>query len=653
MKKWIISIVAMMLFMCTNAQTFPEGIAYQAQVSSSTGAILSNVTVGVRFNIRSTTLNGPILWQEDHSILLSDLGHFAANIGEGLSTGAGSVPVFSNIEWANSIMFLEMLVDENNIGAFVSTMTQQLMAVPFAFHSKTTDQEFSLNGLSDVDTSGIQIGDILEWNGTNWIPGTDDVAISSDTVVYSINADSSSYADTALYAQNCIIISNADSAFFSYYSDTSNYAFMGLMAVYADSSYFADTAGYAIDSPGNWKIQGNDNTDGVNHFLGTIDSVDLIVKSYNTEKMRIKANGKIGVGTPNPAADFHVDNIDGVVYSGVYGLGSIPATGGGTRMMFYPKKAAFRVGTVTTNYWDDASIGDYSFATGYNTRATGDYSAAFGINSLAGGEGSFAVGNGALATGYYAFAAGHNPSVSGAHAIGLGRGAIATDTGAIAIGYHPFALGKFSMSLGNYCYAHEDHSVAMGYHAQSSHEGAFIYNDHSDNIGYVYTTAPNQFMVKAAGGSIFYTAGDLSTGVELAPGAGAWSTLSDRDSKEDIQEINPEEYLELLDRIEVYKWKYIAQDSSINHIGPMAQDFYSTFKLGTDSTTINSGDFDGINMLLLKALMDRTKELENQNARLGSLDGELELLREQRAKLLVLLDELEKKFATMQAAKKD
>ncbi|NQX98375.1 MAG: hypothetical protein HRT73_10930, partial [Flavobacteriales bacterium] len=65
--------------------------------------------------------------------------------------------------------FIEMLVDENNVGTYVSTMTQQLMAVPFSYHSKTTSQEFSLSGLQDVDTTGIQIGDVLEWDGAQWV----------------------------------------------------------------------------------------------------------------------------------------------------------------------------------------------------------------------------------------------------------------------------------------------------------------------------------------------------------------------------------------------------------------------------------------------------------------------------------------------------
>ena len=60
---------------------------------------------------------------------------------------------------------------------------------------------------------------------------------------------------------------------------------------------------------------------------------------------------------------FRVQGDKGALFIGEFGVtGVIPATGAGTRMMWYPTKAAFRVGYVDGTQWDDGNIGDYSTA---------------------------------------------------------------------------------------------------------------------------------------------------------------------------------------------------------------------------------------------------------------------------------------------------
>ena len=89
------------------------------------------------------------------------------------------------------------------------------------------------------------------------------------------------------------------------------------------------------------------------------------------------------------------------VLKGTRGTGTIPATGAGTRMMWYPAKAAFRVGYVGGTNWDDGNIGNYSMAFGRGTIASGEYSTAFGRQATASGDYSTAIGREIEASGNY------------------------------------------------------------------------------------------------------------------------------------------------------------------------------------------------------------------------------------------------------------
>ncbi|ACT94557.1 tail fiber domain-containing protein [Dyadobacter fermentans] len=78
----------------------------------------------------------------------------------------------------------------------------------------------------------------------------------------------------------------------------------------------------------------------------------------------------------------------------------LPTVGAGSRLIWYPKKAAFRAGIVGNGAWEDAQIGDFSAAFGTNTLASGANSAAFGTASLSTTANSFATGNETSASGW-------------------------------------------------------------------------------------------------------------------------------------------------------------------------------------------------------------------------------------------------------------
>lgn len=333
---------------------------------------------------------------------------------------------------------------------------------------------------------------------------------------------------------------------------------------------------------------------------------------------------------------FRVNNDGGVVATGTWngdeaalGAGGVPAEGEGSRVLWYGGKAAFRAGHVSgfgATYWDLANLGFGSAAFGRNTRASGNYSFAAGQAATASGDESVALGNG-TASADRAFAFNGTASAAGAVAIGsgaqaMGDDALALGPSSIAGGLASITLGpsiangNFGVAIGLQNSASGQFSVAIGKNARTaSRQGSVVIGDGcaSFSSDSVYATANNQFVVRGCGGIKMYTNQNLSAGVEVAPGGSSWSSVSDRNRKENFLGLEGEDVLARLRTVPVTSWNYLTQDRSIRHMGPMAQDFHAAFGLGESNLLINSVDIDGVNMAAVQALTARTDALRAEN----------------------------------------
>ncbi|HEX8431580.1 MAG TPA: tail fiber domain-containing protein [Longimicrobium sp.] len=330
------------------------------------------------------------------------------------------------------------------------------------------------------------------------------------------------------------------------------------------------------------------------------------------------------------------------VVRGVAGTGSVPATGLGERMIWFPGRYAFRAGRLVstledgngTTYWDEGNIGEGSAAFGLNTRARGANSFAAGrtsqangsntlaFNGTASGSGAVAIGNGAQATGDDAIALGPSSIAGGLVSTVIGP-SIANGNFAIAIGLQNSASGQFSVAIGkNARTANRQGSVVLG-------DGCAGFSSDS-----VYPTANNQFVARGCGGIRFFTSQNLSSGVEVAAGGGSWSSISDRNRKENFLSIESESVLARLRAVPVTTWNYKTQDRSIRHIGPMAQDLYAAFGVGESNLLINTVDIDGINLAAVKELDERSVA---QQARITELEARNRELEARLARLEALL----------------
>ena len=167
-----------------------------------------------------------------------------------------------------------------------------------------------------------------------------------------------------------------------------------------------------------------------------------------------------------------------------------------------------------------------------------------------------------------------------------------------------------------------NYAFAAGRRAKARHDGAFVWAD-SNDFDFPSTNA-NSFSVRAVGGARFVSAingsGNPTAGVVLQPGSGSWTSLSDRSSKENFTPVNGREVLEQLDTIPIATWNYKAQDKSIRHIGPMAQDFAAAFKVGEDEHGISTVDADGVALAAIQGLHEALNE---KSARIESLEKDL------------------------------
>jgi len=305
----------------------------------------------------------------------------------------------------------------------------------------------------------------------------------------------------------------------------------------------------------------------------------------------------------------NLTNANGLIAAGTFGQGSSPATGGGTRMMWYPAKAAFRAGKVDNNTWDPSNTGLGSFAGGGNTTASGNYSTAFGGYAHATGDYAFAAGQMSVASGNTAFALGVNNNATADVAIAIGGGNNAKASGSLAIGTNNWALG--------------DGSVVLGSNGKtwSTATGAFVFSDRSGTWSDPFTNfTANSFLVRAVGGVTFTVANDATCSIPA--GGGQWACSSSRLLKTGFADVDGEDVLAKIRTLPVQSWSYKAE-GDVRHIGPMSQDFRAAFGLGSDDKTIGVLDAAGVSLAGVKALEARTLQLQAEIAALRSALDEL------------------------------
>jgi hypothetical protein len=277
-----------------------------------------------------------------------------------------------------------------------------------------------------------------------------------------------------------------------------------------------------------------------------------------------------------------------------------------------------------------------STATGYSTLAFGRSSTAMGEQSEAHGDASTATGFETVANGVYSFTAGRNTvtSETATASMAIGTRSIARGTDSLAGGRDSTTLGDQSLAFGRNVQADGAGSVALGSYSRALVQapGTFIFADRSTTTAFT-GFAPNQFLVRAAGGVGIYTSAASVTGVELAPNGGQWLNISDVNAKQTFRDLDGEDVLTKLAAMPIQTWSYKAQGDRIRHVGPTAQDFAAAFGLGEDPLRIGTVDADGIALRAIQALEARTRQLGDAERDRQRLIERLSVLEREVARL--------------------
>jgi len=351
-----------------------------------------------------------------------------------------------------------------------------------------------------------------------------------------------------------------------------------------------------------------------------------------------------GPGGHTPAF-FKVFQNGSFVATGNLGIGVSPMQGKGYRTSWDSYKGAFRSG-YADNEWDDATVGFFSWAGGSNSTAEGLYALAFGDTNFARSTSSIAFGSGNEVKGAAGFAAGAGNRVCDTYGVAFGNKA--QSGGPLINGKcdpDTFNLrGLAAIAMGSNVTADQDYTTALGRFATNNgFSGTFIWSDGSATASAdtFRNTANNEFAARATGGFRFRTNLGGTTGCNLPAGSGVFNCTSSRTTKENFKLASGEDVLARLRKIPVSTWNYTAEGSRVRHMGPMAEDFYQEFGLGTGNTSIGVQDLAGVSLAAVKALDQRTAQLQQRTAEVEQLRGEVRNLRAANATMEQRLAALE------------
>jgi len=260
---------------------------------------------------------------------------------------------------------------------------------------------------------------------------------------------------------------------------------------------------------------------------------------FSSPASKLTVNGNVAIGSGfNGVAPTNGAGIQGPLFVGgtLTNITGYPSSGAGTYLFFDPSLGSVYGGTVTGTDWDSANRGSNNAVFGKDNLVSGDLNLVGGTTNTVTGSQDLVEGQNNAVAGLLNIVSGTSNTISfssGTASANLVVGVSHT----LSNSTNPNTNGNLVVGWQN-SVTNSANSVALGHNAViSSGDGAFVFSD-----GSAATSPPNsgvagQFVVRASGGSTFYSSSNNTAGVLLQPGQSSWSTPSDARLKENLHDL--------------------------------------------------------------------------------------------------------------------
>jgi hypothetical protein len=278
----------------------PQIINYQAVVRDAAGEIVKNKVVNFRLSVLDGGATGTPQYVETQSKTTNQFGLVTFGIGQG-TTVSGSM---SAVTWSTSNKFLKVELDINGGNIFLLMSTSQLLSVPFALYANTAGN----GGASSSQWQNNNVG--IHYNAGNVGIGT---ATPPTKLTVETNADGFGEVD----GRTVIDIKNTSTSSASVVALRATCGSSGTFTSFSHHSSTYTAVNDAADMGQIWNtgvglILRASPASASQDYLGSIRFYTGWKQAAfaSNERMRIEANGNIGIGTTTPKTKLEIASGD-------------------------------------------------------------------------------------------------------------------------------------------------------------------------------------------------------------------------------------------------------------------------------------------------------------------------------------------------------